>query len=343
MPNPLNAEQKRLQEALEKTALWKRWGPYLSEREWGTVREDYSADGTAWEYFPHDHARSRAYRWGEDGIGGICDHHQRICVAFSLWNGRDPILKERLFGLTDHEGNHGEDVKEYYFYVDSTPTHSYMKFLYKYPQAEFPYAQLVQENRRRTKNDPEFELIDTGVFNENRYFDVWVEYAKPSPEEFLIRINASNRGPEAAPLWILPSLWFRNRWSWGEDPDRPRVARAAPPLQTVQGALVLEAQEKIYGKRWLICEGAPPLLFTENETNFRRIFNSENRTPYVKDAFNEYIVNRNTAAVNPAEEGTRAAAVYKYDIQPGANVTVRLRFTDRDPKSFSTQQWQIRR
>ncbi len=340
MADSLNAEQKRLQETLEKNVHWKRWGPYLSEREWGTVREDYSAGGTAWEYFPHDHARSRAYRWGEDGIGGICDYHQRMCVAFSLWNGRDPILKERLFGLTDHEGNHGEDVKEYYFYVDSTPTHSYMKFLYKYPQAEFPYSQLVSENHRRTKNDPEFELIDTGIFNENRYFDVWVEYAKTSPEEFLIRINASNRGPEAAPLWILPALWFRNRWSWGEDPDRPRVARAAKELQTIPGATILEAQEKMYGKRWLIYEGTPQLLFTENETNFRRIFNTENRTPYVKDAFDEYIIHQNTAAINPKEEGTRAAAVYKYDIQPGANVTVRLRFTDRDPKSFSAQQGQ---
>src|SRR5215470_10672658 len=210
----MNAEEKRLQESRDRKVHWKRWGPYLSERQWGTVREDYSAGGTAWDYFPHDHARSRAYRWGEDGIAGISDRHQLICFALALWNGRDPILKERIFGLTGSEGNHGEDVKEYYFYLDSTPTHSYMKYLYKYPQAEFPYARLVEENQRRSKQELEFELMDTGVFDQDRYFDVVVEYAKATPEDILIRIEATNRGPEAAELHLLPTIWFRNPWSW---------------------------------------------------------------------------------------------------------------------------------
>jgi hypothetical protein len=307
---------------------WKRWGPYLSEREWGTVREDYSPYGTAWDYFPHDHARSRAYRWGEDGVGGICDRRQLICFALALWNGRDPILKERLFGLTASEGNHGEDVKECYFYLDSTPTHSYMKFLYKYPQAEFPYTQLLEENRRRGRNAPEFELLDTGAFDQNRYFDVFIEYAKASAEEILIRVTAHNRGPEAAVLHLLPTLWFRNTWSWGRDPYRPRVSRG-PELA---GAQLIQAEQNYYGKRWLVCEDAPELLFTENETNFQRLFGVDNRTPYVKDAFHEYVVRGNTAAVNPAETGTKAAALYRLYIAPGASITLRLCFTNQAPQ-----------
>ena len=266
----MTAEEQRLEESQQRTKHWKRWGPYLSERQWGTVREDYSADGSAWEYFPFEQARSRAYRWGEDGIGGICDRHQRVCFALALWNGRDPILKERLFGLTGHEGNHGEDVKEYYFYLDSTPTHSYMKCLYKYPQAAFPYAQLVEENRRRGKGDPEFELMDTGVFNENRYFDVFMEYAKAAPEEILIKITAWNRGPEEAQLELLPSLWFRNIWSFGEKHGHPRLWRL--PDYIAMGAAVVAADESRYGKRWLLAEGSPEMLFTENETNFERVF-----------------------------------------------------------------------
>ena len=252
-----------------RTKHWKRWGPYLAERQWGTVREDYSPGGTAWEYFPHDMARSRAYRWGEDGIGGICDRHQRMCFALALWNGRDHILKERLFGLTGNEGNHGEDVKEYYFYLDSTPTHSYMKFLYKYPQAAFPYDQLVAENRKRGKSEREFELMDTGVFKENRYFDVFMEYAKASPEDILIKITAWNRGPEEAQLDLLPTLWFRNIWSFGEKHGHPKLGRAPDFM----GAAVVAAEESRYGKRWLLAEGAPEMLFTENETNLPRVFN----------------------------------------------------------------------
>jgi hypothetical protein len=332
----LNAEQQRLEDSRNRQVHWKRWGPYLSEREWGTVREDYSTNGTAWEYLPHDHARSRAYRWGEDGIGGICDRHQRICFALSLWNGRDPILKERLFGLSGNEGNHGEDVKEYYFYLDSTPTHSYMKFLYKYPQAEYPYTQLLQENHRRGRSQSEFELWDTGIFNENRYFDVFIEYAKASTEDIVIRITAWNRGPETASLWLLPTLWFRNRWSWGRDPDRPDVALS--PRET-PGALILDVEEKMYGKRWLIAEGSPRLLFTENETNFKRLFGIENRTPYVKDAIHECVVHGNAGAVNPAQTGTKVAALYRYDLAPGASAAIRLRFTNSlaDPSSSKTK------
>ncbi len=265
MPRIQTTEDRRLEEARIRKKHWKRWGPYLSERQWGTVREDYSPGGTAWEFFPHDHARSRAYRWGEDGIGGISDRHQMMCFGLALWNGRDPILKERLFGLTGNQGNHGEDVKEYYFYLDSTPTHSYMRMLYKYPQAEFPYESLVEENRRRGRGAPEFELLDTGVFSENRYFDLFVEYAKADVEDMLIRITAVNRGPESAALHILPQLWFRNTWSWGKDLRRPvaRKATGAP------GSACVELQHWQYGKRWLLCAGQPELLFTENETNTR--------------------------------------------------------------------------
>jgi len=322
----LTAEEKRLEESRDHTKHWKRWGPYLSERQWGTVREDYTKYGTAWDYFPHDQARSRAYRWGEDGLGGICDRHQRICFAMALWNGNDPILKERLFGLTGSEGNHGEDVKEYYFYLDSTPTHSYMKFLYKYPQRAFPYLQLVEENRRRGKNEPEFELIDTGVFDDDRYFDVVVEYAKNSSEEILIRITAHNRGPEAADLHILPTIWFRNRWSWNPGGKRPALqAEKGTP-----GAVAIRAEEEHYGRRWLICEGSPELLFTENETNNQRLFGVPNRTPYVKDGINSYVVNGSRDAVNLEQTGTKASALYRIRVEAGSSTTVRLRLTDQE-------------
>src|SRR5512133_3521577 len=259
-------EHLRLDEAREGHVDWKKWGPYLSERQWGTVREDYSENGDAWSFFTHDHARSRAYRWGEDGLGGISDDQQRLCFAFSLWNGRDRILKERLFGLTNSEGNHGEDVKEYYFYLDSTPTHSYMKYLYKYPQAAYPYVDLVETNRRRTREEMEYELLDTGIFREDRYFDVFVEYAKAGPEDILVQITAVNRGPEAAELHLLPTLWFRNTWSWKEGAARP--ARTAVPGK----AAVVMAEHPELGVRYLYCDGGPTLLFTENETNNQRIF-----------------------------------------------------------------------
>jgi hypothetical protein len=328
MPRIQTIEDIKLEEARTRKKHWKRWGPYLSERQWGTVREDYSAGGTAWEYFPHDHARSRAYRWGEDGIGGISDRHQMICFGLAMWNGRDPILKERLFGLTGHEGNHGEDVKEQYFYLDSTPTHSYMRMLYKYPQAEFPYAQLVEENRRRGKEQPEYELLDTGVFAENRYFDVFVEYAKADVEDILIRITTVNRGPEAATLHLLPSLWFRNTWSWGRDARRPSV-RIIPG---VQGSVSAELQHWQYGKRWLFCAGQPEPLFTENETNSQRMYGGQN-TSYVKDAFHEYVIGGNKGAVNPQEVGTKMAALYRQELGPGESVTVKLRLTDRGPST----------
>ncbi len=322
----MTKEEKRLQESRERKAHWKRWGPYLSERAWGTVREDYSAHGTAWDHFPHDHARSRAYRWNEDGIAGICDRHQMICFAISLWNGRDPILKERIFGLTGNEGNHGEDVKEYYFYLDSTPTHSYMKYLYKYPQAAFPYGWLVEENRRRGRGAPEFELIDTGVFDEDRYFDVFVEYAKAGVEDILIRISATNRGPESAQLVLLPTLWFRNTWSWGSGDPRPSLRRGK-----VQGrGAAIEVHHPSYGRRWLYCEGSPELLFTENETNYRRLHGAENGSPYVKDGINDYIVHGVKEAVNLERVGTKVAAHYPLAIAPGKTATVRLRFTDTE-------------
>jgi hypothetical protein len=327
MPPLTTIEDHRLEQSRARTKHWKRWGPYLSERQWGTVREDYSANGAAWEFFPHDHARSRAYRWGEDGLAGISDRHQMICFALALWNGKDPILKERLFGLTGNEGNHGEDVKEYYFYLDSTPTHSYMRMLYKYPQQAFPYEWLVEENRRRGREQPEFELLDTGIFNENRYFDVFVEYAKADVEDILIRITAVNRGPEPAPLHLLPSLWFRNTWSWGRDLRRPVVRTGAP----VPPAACAEMEHFQYGKRWLLCAGQPELLFTENETNYARLFGVGNRTPYVKDAFHEYVVAGDKTAVNQAHTGTKMAAYYRVRIEPGQSVTVKLRLTDRDP------------
>src|SRR5712692_11259275 len=285
----MTAEHERLVQSQQRSVYWKRWGPYVSERAWGTVREDYSPNGTAWDYMPHDHARSRAYRWGEDGIAGICDRHQQICFALALWNGHDAILKERLFGLSGPVGNHGEDVKEYYYYLDNTPTHSYMKYLYKYPQAEYPYAQLLAENRRRGRSNPEYELIDTGVFDEDRYFDVFVEYAKASAEDILVRISVINRGPEAATLDLLPTLWFRNNWSWHPDISRPALSAyeyqpPAPPYA------IVKAEHNYYGHRWLYCEGTPNLLFTENETNLERLYGAPNASPYVKDSINDYIV-----------------------------------------------------
>jgi hypothetical protein len=327
MPRLQTTEDIRLENNRTRKEYWKRWGPYLSERQWGTVREDYSSGGTAWEFFPHEHARSRAYRWGEDGIAGISDRHQMICFALALWNGRDPILKERLFGLTGNEGNHGEDVKEYYFYLDSTPTHSYMKMLYKYPQAEFPYQALADENRRRGRGEPEFELYDTGVFRENRYFDIFTEYAKGSDEDIFIRITAWNRGPEAATLHLLPTLWFRNTWSWGMDLRRPVIRRATP----VDGILSAELQHWQYGKRWLLAAGQPELLFTENETNNARLFNGRNRTSYVKDAFHDYLIRQNRSAVNPSQTGTKMAARYLLDLSPGQSETLKLRLTDVEP------------
>ena len=322
----MTREELRLQEAQQRRAHWRRWGPYLAERQWGTVREDYSAGGTAWDSFPHDHARSRAYRWGEDGIAGISDNHGRLCFALALWNGRDPILKERLFGLTGSEGNHGEDVKEYYFYLDSTPTHSYMKYLYKYPQAAFPYGDLVDTNRQRDRHAPEYELNDTGVFDDDRYFDVMVEYAKASPDDLLIRISATNQGPEPAELYLLPTLWFRNTWSWGTSGGE------RPALRAVHGrSTTIEAHHGSLGTRWLHCDGGPDLLFTENETNCERLWGVANAGPYVKDGINDYVVSGRADAVNPKLEGTKAAARYRMVIAPGATTTVRLRLTDVSP------------
>jgi hypothetical protein len=323
----VTAEEQRLEESRQRKIHWKRWGPYLSERQWGTVREDYSPGGSAWDYFPHDQARSRAYRWGEDGLGGISDRHQLLCFALALWNGKDPILKERLFGLAGNEGNHGEDVKEYYYYLDSTPTHSYMRFLYKYPQAEFPYARLVEENRRRSRNQFEFELLDTGVFDQDRYFDVFVEYAKASPEDILIQITAHNRGPDPTELHLLPTLWFRNTWAWNGGSERPTLTNAT----LAENAAVIEAHHAYYGKRWLLCEGTPKLLFTENETNNKKLFGVDNRSPYVKDGINDCVVYGNREAVNSAGIGTKAAALYRQQIEPGSHKVIRLRLSDKGP------------
>ncbi|MEG4232160.1 glucosidase [Microcoleus sp. Pol11C3] len=316
----MDAEQKRIQENAEMKAHWNRWGSYLSDRQWGTVREDYSPNGTAWEYFPHDAARSRAYRWGEDGLGGFCDRHGQICFALALWNGKDPILKERFFGLTNSQGNHGEDVKEYYFYLDNTPTHSYMRWLYKYPQQAYPYTLLVEENARRDKFQPEFELMDTGIFEGDRYFDIVAEYAKASPEDICIRISATNRGSETATLDLLPTLWFRNTWSWTGSEKQAQVS------QTADG--IIKAHHQKYGDRWLFCQDNPPLLFTENETNLQRLYGVENTSLYVKDAFHEFIVHNRQEAVNPAQLGTKAAARYHLEIEAGETAVIQLRFTD---------------
>lgn len=322
------AEGVRLRESRERTAHWKRWGPYLSERAWGTVREDYSPDGSAWNWLNHEMSRSVAYRWNEDGIAGISDRRQMICFALALWNERDPILKERLFGLTGPEGNHGEDVKEYYFYLDSTPTHSYMKYLYKYPQGEYPYARIVEENRRRSRSEHSFELLDSGLFDENRYFDVYVEYAKASPEDILVLVTLQNRGPEPAPVHLLPTIWFRNNWSWGGfRRSRPRVFRGTIPNGPPGARSYIGVNHHYYHRRRLYVEGEPELLFTENETNRRRVGLKERRkSPYYKDAFHECIVQGIVSACNPEETGTKACAHYQFNLQPGETTTIRLRF-----------------
>ncbi len=322
---PLTAEHHRLAQAASRTAHWKRWGPYIAERAWGTVREDYSDDpNKVWASLPHDHARSKAYRWNEDGIAGICDRHQRTCFALAFWNGNDPILKERLFGLNGDEGNHGEDVKECYYYLDSTPTHSYMKHLYKYPHAAFPYKQLTDENRRRGRKDREYELLDTGIFAQNRYFDVLTEYAKASPEDILIRITVSNRGPEPHVFHLLPTVWFRNRWSWGYEKTR---GFAPKPIARQDGPNILQLEEPRYGKRWLIFGGDPSLLFTENETNEARLYRGAWQ-PFCKDAINDAVVNGRTEGVKNTPEGTKAAAHYKVVIPAGGDVTFQMRLTD---------------
>ncbi len=325
-----NPEVLRLQEVRDAKIPWRKWGPYLSERQWGTVREDYSQDGNAWDYFSHDQSRSRAYHWGEDGLAGISDEKQQLCFSVALWNGKDPILKERLFGLTNSESNHGEDVKEYYFYLDSTPTHSYMKYLYKYPQAAFPYGDLVSTNKGRNRRDMEYELLDTGIFKDDRYFDVFVEFAKNSPEDILIQISVSNRGPEPAMLEVLPTLWFRNTWTWW--PDTPR-----PSLKQVTGkndSCFVAASHAQLGDRYLYSEKDVPLLFTENETNNERIFGTSNASPYVKDGINNYVVNGKQDAVNPQRTGTKVAAHHRISVGAGETATIRLRLSDLAPAAM---------
>ncbi|HEV3114407.1 MAG TPA: hypothetical protein VGY99_28300 [Candidatus Binataceae bacterium] len=327
-----NAESARLSACRDSAVPWKKWGPYLSERQWGTVREDYSEDGNAWDYFSHDQARSRAYRWGEDGLAGISDQHGVLCFALALWNGKDPILKERLFGLTNSEGNHGEDVKEYYFYLDSTPTHSYMKYLYKYPQRAYPYEDLIQTNHRRSRSELEYELLDTGVFNDDRYFDVFVEYAKAAPEDMLIKISICNRGPEPALIHVLPTLWFRNTWSWAGGGSKPVVraieAGSRAVIQTHHSDPLFQESLDDY---YLYCEGAPALLFTENESNNARLFGTANASPYVKDGINEYVVHGKRDAVNPDRVGTRVSPHYQVTVAARQTQTIRLRLTRSAP------------
>ena len=318
------AEGARLKLSNARVGRWNRWGPFVSDRAWGTVREDYSADGSAWDYFPHDHAHARAYRWNEDGLAGICDRHQYLCFALSLWNGKDRILKERPFGLTGTEGNHGEDVKEYYHHIDSTPTHSYMRFNYKYPHAEFPYEKLRTENKKRDRSQPEYELADTGVFEGNRYFDIDVEYAKAGAEDLLIRIAITNRGPETAPIHVLPTLWFRNSWSWGWDSRRPTLEKS--------GDTTVAASHWEIGEYDLRCEKPDEILFTDNETNYERVFGFQSKHQYVKDAFHEYLIRNNRQAVNPDARGTKAAARYSRDLPPGKQLVIRLRLTARSVK-----------
>ncbi len=331
-------EAVRLEEARNQKVAWKKWGPYLSERQWGTVREDYSENGDAWNFFTHDHARSRAYRWGEDGIAGISDDKQRLCFALALWNGKDPILKERLFGLTNSEGNHGEDVKEYYFYLDSTPTHSYMKCLYKYPQAAFPYADLLETNRRRNRNEKEYELLDTGVFKDDRYFDVFVDYAKAGPEDILVKITAANRGPEAAELHLLPTMWFRNDWSsWIAESNRAPAKPSLKQIKAPAGVSAVAATHPLLGEFVLSCEGEVPLLFTDNVTNHERLFpgREKNESPYVKDGINDCVVQGNQGAVNPKKQGTKVAAHCRIKIGAGQTKVIRLRLASRpsDPNT----------
>src|SRR4051812_20209054 len=323
----MTAEHRRLAETQDLQSKWKKWGPYLSERQWGTVREDYSDSGDAWGYFTHDQARSRAYRWGEDGLAGISDDRQQLCFALALWNGKDPILKERLFGLTNSESNHGEDVKEYYFYLDSTPTHSYMKYLYKYPHAAFPYSDLVETSRKRDRSEFEYELMDTGVFDDDRYFDVFVEYAKESPNDMLIQVTVHNRGREAAAIHVLPTLWFRNSWSG-------RTAVVKPGLTRVEDARarnVVEAVDAGLGAMYLYCQGDAPLLFTENETNTQRIFGTPNLSPYVKDSINGYVVHSRNEAVNREPKGTKVAAHYQAVVDAGQSRSFRLRLSNVAP------------
>lgn len=318
----MNAEKERLTEAQHKIAAWKKWGPYVTERQWGTVREDYSPHGNAWEFVSHDAARSKAFRWGEEGIAGISDEKQLLCFALALWNGKDPILKERMFGLTGNEGNHGEDVKEYYYYLDSTPTHSYMKMLYKYPQREFPYAWLVEENRRRGKGDAEFELIDTGLFEDDRYFDVFIEYAKAAPEDVLVKITAQNRGSEEARVSLLPQLWFRNTWSWGQNGHKPVLAEIAKG--------VIEAKQSDLGRLRLYCEGATELLFCENETNAKRLYGVQEARGTFKDGINDYVVHGAKNAINSSRTGTKAAAHYQLTIPAGGSASIRLRLSNAE-------------
>jgi mannosylglycerate hydrolase MGH1-like protein len=321
----MTEERSRLKETKAGKANWKKWGPYLTERQWGTVREDYTPYGTAWESVPHDAARSKAYRWGEDGIGGVSDENQLLCLGLGLWNGKDPILKERLFGLTGNEGNHGEDVKELYYYLDNVPTHSYMKMLYKYPQGEYPYSQLLEENGRRGKNDPEFELIDTGIFNDGKYFDVFIEYSKAAPEDLLIRITVHNRGPEDATIHLLPTIWFRNTWAWGYDPYKPTLAARSNSMIAVG--------HKDLAVKGLYCDGASELLFCENETNGGRLYGTTNGEGTFKDGINDFIVNGTAGAVNADRTGTKAAAHYQVNIPAGRSATVRLRLSDSNLSS----------
>lgn len=328
-----NPEKLRLEEEKQDKVAWKKWGPYLSERQWGTVREDYSLSGNAWESFPHDHARSRAYRWGEDGLAGLSDDKQKLCFALALWNEKDSIIKERLFGLTNGEGNHGEDVKEYYFYLDSTPTHSYMKYLYKYPQRAFPYDKLVASNRYRNRNEFEYELLDTGIFDDDRYFDVFVEYAKSSAEDILVKITAHNRGPEAAPLHLLPTLWFRNTWGFSKETDRPSLKS----IPNSSGCTIVQASHHQLGERYLYAEGNVELLFTENETNELRLIGRPNKTPYVKDGIDNYIVHGRKDVINPNNTGTKVSPHYSMTVPAGTSAVVRLRLTDLPPNRFGTE------
>jgi hypothetical protein len=328
----MTAEAQRLEQTKADQTNWYKWGPYLSERQWGTVREDYSDDGNAWKYFPHDHARSRAYRWGEDGLGGITDDHNLLCFALALWNGNDPILKERMFGLTNPEGNHGEDVKEYYFYLDSTPTHSYMKYLYKYPQTEFPYKDLVETNGKRDRYELEYELLDTGIFDDDRYFDVFVEYAKADAEDILIKISIANRGPEAAPIHVLPTLWFRNTWSWTNGGAKPAITKIEGTGNSVVHAHIADTLlDKHIKDYYFYCDGVVPLLFTENETNNERIFGTPNTSPFVKDGINNYIVQGQQEAVNPSNVGTKVAPHYEITVGAGETKVIQLRLTKQAP------------
>ncbi|MFM7602030.1 MAG: MGH1-like glycoside hydrolase domain-containing protein [Pseudanabaena sp.] len=338
----MTEEELRLATYRDRQAHWRKWGSYLSDRQWGTVREDYSKDGEAWNYFPHDHARSRAYRWGEDGILGISDNHQQLCFAIALWNGEDSIIKERLFGLTGQEGNHGEDVKEYYFYLDNTPTHSYMKALYKYPHQAFPYTKLIQENRNRDRYQPEYELMDTGMFDGDRYFDVSVEYAKASPTDILIQIKVTNRGSKSQHLHLLPSLWFRNTWSWGDNSDKPQLKE----VNTDGNMRIVDAQHSTLGNYWLYCNASeqniPSILFTENETNYERLFKVKNASPYVKDGINNYLVRDRHDAINPEQVGTKAVAHYNLEIGAQETKVIHLRLTDsQQPQPFGDDFAQI--